>query len=297
MRDQANALRGLIERLPPPPADPMSCRSDAGCARTIAVTSGKGGIGKSNIALNLAIALAKMESAVCVLDANLGLGNIDLLCSLNGYWNLSHVVTGARSLDEVVLRGPAGISVIPGASGLADVADCSLDAQKDIFRQFEELERTHDFIVIDTATGIHGSVRRFVSAADLVLVATSPEPTSIANAYATIKALCGSDRQKLNVLVNQAESAPQAHAISERLMQTARVFLGTDVRSAGHIPYDHHVPAAVLKRDPFLISNPQCPASRAIEQLGRRMKSLAASRPGRRTFFPHLYRTQLRKAA
>jgi len=257
-------------------------------AHTIAVTSGKGGVGKSNIALNLAIAMAKMDQKVCLFDANLGLGNIDLLCGLNGYWNLSHVVTGARTLKDVVLKGPANVSVVPGANGLHDIADCPALAQREIFSQLEELELTYDFIVIDTGTGIHRSVRRFVTAADVVLIVTTPEPTSIADAYATIKSLSMSDGPRLEALVNQADSSQQAHAIVERLQKTAQLFLHTHVASAGYIPHDTHVSGAVVKRTPFLIESPRCPAARAIQQLARRLKNVTAAQPLPGTFFSRI---------
>ena len=171
--DRAQALRGLMQRL-------QSERSKAtgiapgrlACA--IGVTSGKGGVGKTNIALNLAIALTRLEARTCLVDANLGLGNIDLLCGLNGYWNLSHVVSGARNVREIVLAGPEGVNLIPGASGLTDLADCPAAAQSDVIRQLTEFEEGHDFLVIDTGAGIHRTVCDFLRACDIVLVVTTP---------------------------------------------------------------------------------------------------------------------------
>ncbi|MEX1094559.1 MAG: MinD/ParA family protein [Planctomycetales bacterium] len=296
MSDQANILRGLMERRQFESAGAAAASPGAAC--TIAVTSGKGGVGKSNVALNVGLALAEEGARVCLLDANLGLGNIDLLCGLNGYWNLAHVVTGARRLKDVVLDGPAGLHVVPGASGLVDLADCSQAAQDEIFRQLEELERTHDFIILDTGTGIHQSIRRFLAAADVVLVVTAPEPTAIADAYATVKSLAGADESlRLQILVNQAESAQQARAILDRFKQTARTFLRRDVESAGFIPFDPHVPAAVRARRPLLHEHPECPAATAIRQLARRLKSIAASVPARPPFFARLARRASRKAA
>ena len=296
MSDQANALRGLMERRHSPPAvepEPIV----ASKLHTIAVTSGKGGVGKSNIALNLAIALAGMDASVCLLDANLGLGNIDLLCGLNGYWNLSHVITGARALNDIVLKGPGHISVIPGASGLNDMADCPPSAQQDIFSQLEDLEQAHDFLIIDTGTGIHRSVRQFVTLADVVLIVSTPEPTSIADAYATIKSLCGADVGRMEALVNQADSPRQAQTVIERLQQTARLFLETKIESAGLIPRDHHVGNAVAKRTPLLIDSPHSPAARAIRQLARRLKTLAGVQPSRGAFFPRIRQRYAGKAA
>src|SRR5262245_25715890 len=131
MSDQAQVLRGLMEQREETPWR-ESASHKTSSAQTISITSGKGGVGKSNIALNLGIVLAQTGHSVCLLDANLGLGNIDLLCGLNGYWNLSHVMTGARTLEEIALEGPHGLKVIPGASGLSETADCSPSAQQDI---------------------------------------------------------------------------------------------------------------------------------------------------------------------
>lgn len=295
MSDQAKVLRGLMERRLVPEARVKPRQKRA--IQTIAVTSGKGGVGKSNIALNLAIALARLDSSVCLLDANLGLGNIDLMCGLNGYWNLSHVVSGARTLKDIVLHGPERISVIPGASGLIDLADCPEAAQRDIIRQLEELEYQHDFLIIDTGTGIHRSVRQFIAPADIVLVMTTPEPTSIADAYATIKALSAGETGQLETLVNQVESAQQARAITARLQQTSKMFLHIDIESAGYIPHDLAVPRAVASRKPFMVVNPHSPAARAIQQLADRLKNRVEGEPGPGQFFTRLWGRLIARAA
>jgi flagellar biosynthesis protein FlhG len=271
-------------------------------AFAIGVTSGKGGVGKTNIALNLAIALARLGSRTCLVDANLGLGNIDLLCGLNGYWNLSHVVSGARNVRDIVLAGPEGIDVIPGASGLTELGDCPASAQADVFRQLTEFEETHDFLVIDTGAGIHRSVREFLDACDVALVVTTPEPTSIADAYALIKTLSGSDIPHLEVLVNQSDTAPQAHQVAERIQQTSRMFLHLEVAAAGFVPKDPQVPAAVVRRRPFLIESPHSPASSAIHQLAAHLKRLFERQPAqtaaeRGSYFPRLQTHSVRRAA
>jgi len=236
--DQARTLRALIEQesaqtTSEPPAG-HSCR-------TIAVVSGKGGVGKSVIALNLAVSFAQQGQTVCLLDANLGLGNLDLMCGLNGYWNLSHVMTGARSLNDVILRGPAGIDLIPGASGITELADCPTDAQHQLLEQLTGLERRHDVLIIDTGSGIHRLVRQFALAADQLVVVTTPEPTSITDAYATLKTLCAAG-MSLGVVVNQVDSGELAIKIGERIKQTSRMFLQTEVESLGCIPRDPAVP-------------------------------------------------------
>ena len=295
MSDQANILRDLIQRRQQQAVMPEAPSTHS--TRTIAITSGKGGVGKSNIALNVAIALAKLDASVCLLDANLGLGNIDLLCGLNGYWNLSHVVTGARSLNDIVLKGPCGVNVIPGASGLVDVADCPESVRTEILQQIQQFERTHDFLIIDTGSGIHQTVRQFATAADVVLIVTTPEPTSIADAYATIKALASADIPQLNVLVNRADSPQQARAILNRLQQTARIFLRTEVGSIGFIPNESCVVEAVAKRTPFVLDAPQAAATRAVHQLARRLKGLTDAQHDRGPFFARLWNRLTRKAA
>jgi flagellar biosynthesis protein FlhG len=299
--DQAQALRGLMQRLQTDrPELATVAPSRRACA--IGVTSGKGGVGKTNIALNLAIALARLGSRTCLVDANLGLGNIDLLCGLNGYWNLSHVVSGARNVREIVLAGPEGVDVIPGASGLTELADCPAVVQADVVRQLAEFEETHDFLVIDTGAGIHRSVREFLDACDIVLIVTTPEPTSIADAYSLIKTLSGSDIPRLEVLVNQSDSAPQAHLVAERIQQTARMFLHLEVTAGGFVPKDPQVSAAVVRRSPFLIEDPQSPASSAVHQLAVRLKRVVEMQPpqtvaGRDSYFPRMQARRLRRAA
>lgn len=283
--DQARRLRALMERQAHP-AD-----SATGC-RTLAVTSGKGGVGKSHLALNLAIAFAQLGRRVCLVDGNLGLGNLDLLCGLNGYWNLSHVVSGARQLDDILLPGPAGIHLIPGASGLADLADCPASVQRQLLLELQRLERNHDWLLIDTGTGIHQLVRQFIRAADDVLVVTTPEPTAVADAYATIKSvgvpLLGQPDNALHVVVNQAESADQAQQILDRLQSTARTFLRRHVHGAGWLPHDPAVPAAVRSRRPFLEQFPGSSAARAVVTLARQLDSASSGTRTAPGFFGRL---------
>jgi flagellar biosynthesis protein FlhG len=284
MHDQAQVLRCLMDRRTETSVPVQG--EFRQLARTIAVTSGKGGVGKSVIALNLAITLQKMGHRTCLVDANLGLGNIDLLCGLNGYWNLSHAVSGARTVSEIVLEGPHGIHVVPGASGLFGSADCPIAIQREIISQLEELEGHHDFLIIDTGTGIHRSVRQFASAAEIVLVVTTPEPTAIADAYATLKALTAcSALSQPHILVNQSQSPDQAREIIARVQQTAKTFLHVTVASAGHIPRDAAVPDAVWRRAPFAAEEDRCAAGMAIEQLARRLINSAQPQCDRGSYF------------
>ncbi len=287
MTDQATRLRGLAEQ-----HDERTEQRASGApqrARTITVTSGKGGVGKSNVALNLAVAAQRLGKSVCLLDACLGLGSIDLLCGLNGYWNLSHVVTGARSLSDVVLDGPEGVHLIPGASGLIELADCPETVQRELLLQMEELEREHDLLIVDTSTGIHRMVRQFATAADQVLIVTVPEVTAIADAYATIKALSTPDGPPLDLVVNQVDSPSQAKAIADRLKQTSKMFVQSHVGLAGHVSRDAAVVRAVASRTPFVIDSPRSAAAADMAQLTRRVISIGSSLQTFQSYF-HRFR-------
>lgn len=275
MTDQATRLRGLAEKRDA--REDKTTSSLPQRARTIAVTSGKGGVGKSTIALNLAVAARRMGKSVCLLDACLGLGSIDLLCGLNGYWNLSHVVTGSRSLSDVMLEGPEGIHVIPGASGLIELADCPESVQRELLFQMEDVERNHDLLIVDTSTGIHRMVRQFATAADQVLVVTVPEVPAIADAYATVKALASPDAPPIDLVVNQVDSPSQARAIADRLKQTSKMFLRAGVGFAGQVSRDAAVVQAVAAQSPFLVESPRCPAAADMMNLTRRVISSGGS--------------------
>ncbi len=288
--DQAHTLRGLIERHEA--AAPV--RPEFAC-RTIAVTGGKGGVGKSVLALNLAVSLAAQGRSVCLLDANLGLGSLDLLCGLNGYWNLSHVISGARQLREIVLQGPEGIHLVPGASGITDLANCPVSAQRKLLDQFRELERSHEVMIIDTGSGIHRLVRQFAQSADQLLLVTTPEPTAITDTYATIKSL-SSAGAAFSLVVNCAESEELAMKIGERIQHTAQMFVQADVEPLGFIPRDAAVAQSVVARKPLVNFMPSSPAAKAISRLANRCLSGNRVRPDGETYFSRLSQTLSRAA-
>lgn len=263
--DQARGLRALLERREQTLQPGVAQR-----CTTIAITSGKGGVGKSVIAVNLAVALSQQGLRVCLFDANLGVGNIDLLCGLSSYWNLSHVVTGARRLPDVCLQHTNSMHIIPGASGLAEVRDCPTEVQQLLLQQLRQLESQYDVLLIDTGSGSHQLARQLAETADHVLVITTPEPTSIADAYATVKSLHAVDGPSLSVVVNQATTA-QSEQILERIQATSRRFLGSSLALGVGIPFDAAVPHAVRRRQPLLELSPNSEASRAVYALSDRI--------------------------
>ncbi len=292
MRDQASTLRNLIQRRS---ADASVAASER--ARIVAFTSGKGGVGKSNLALNVAVAMAQAGTRVCLLDANPGSNNIDLLCGLNCYWNFGHVLTGAKSLGEVILKGPAGINVVSGVSGLLELAatDRSLDgsvhidhhpthkgsgySHANLAGQVAALETAYDVLIIDAGTGLTESARRFTSVADVTFLVTTPEPTAIADAYATLKAWQGSVSSMPEVLVNRVDSAAQAKQILDRFSQTVEMFLRCPPPSGCWVAEDPVVPRAVAARHPFVETAPDGAATRDVRAIAKSL--LAGAKPVR----------------
>jgi len=275
MIDQATQLRTLVEKTLPATgavASPSAARRRNG-ATVIAITSGKGGVGKSNVAVNLAIKFAMAGRDVVLLDADLGLANADVLCNLDLTFNLAHVIARKKDLSEVIVKGPGGFKLIGGASGLARMADLTDFDRQRIVQALAELERQADIILIDTGAGISPNVLAFTRASDQILVVTTPEPTAITDAYATIKvASKGNTHRRVSLLVNQARSAAEARGVYERISKVAKQFLGVSVYDAGHIPSDENVPQAVRRRTPFVIAAPKCPASQCIAQLAMRLE-------------------------
>ena len=268
--DQATKLRKMMVRprrarsVPAPKQERRSC--------TIAVSSGKGGVGKSNIALNLAIMLSARGSRVALVDADMGLANIDVLIDADVRGDLSHVVAGTKSLEEIIVDLPSGVQFVAGASGLAGLADLTGFERARLMEELSQLEADNEFIIVDCAAGIGPDVLQFAGGADIVLVVTTPEPTAVTDAYALIKVLARRGFEgRLNVLVNQADSRQEGRATYQRIAEVARRFLGRRIGDAGYISEDPKVRQAVRRREPFVLSFPRCPASRCMDALVNRL--------------------------
>jgi flagellar biosynthesis protein FlhG len=276
-------------------------------ASVIAITSGKGGVGKSNVAVNLAIKLASAGKTVVLLDADLGLANADVLCNIDLPHNLSAVIARKKELHEVLVKAPGGFSLIGGASGLARMADLTDADRQRIVRALAELESLADIILIDTGAGISPNVLSFTRAADHVLVVTTPEPTAITDAYAVVKVLhkdasappgalaaatAEGGERRISLLVNQVRSPAEARVVHERIAKVARQFLGVSVYDAGHLVADECVPLSVRSRTPFVLAHPRSAASHCITQLAMRLEQgvNAAASGGSDGFFNRMSR-------
>ena len=272
LEDQASRLRDLVRQ--------------ARNTRTIAVVSGKGGVGKTNIALNLSILLSAAGSRVALVDADLALANIDVLLNITVRANLSHVIAGTRTLDEVLVDLPCGVQLVPGASGLAGVADLTEFQRAKLLSDLLDLEADNDVIVVDCGAGIGPDVLYFAAASDNLLVVTTPEPTAVTDSYAVIKVLVGKKYAgHTSLMVNMASSRTEARVTQQRIANVARQFLDATVYDAGYMLTDAKVSEAVHRREPFVLAFPRCAACRSLAALAAKLSAGGALAGHREGFF------------
>ncbi len=260
--DQAGELRRIVE------SRRRGVRGLSGL-RSIAVLSGKGGVGKSNLAVNLAMALSKTGKRVVILDADLGMANVDLLCGISPKYTLAHLVKGQRSVDEVLVALDNGVLLLPGGPGVQELAELGDDAQSLLIDKLAALEGVADILLIETGAGIHRNTLSFGVAADLTILITTPEPTSIRDAYGVLKTLAINTGSKIEItlVVNMATSRSEGSEVAERIQMAANQFLSLSVAYGGAILLDENVGKAVRMRIPFFLANPTCQASRDIAAL------------------------------
>ena len=290
MSDQAAKLRRIAES---GIYRPM-VESSSNC-RVIAVTSGKGGVGKTNITVNLALALISLGKRVIIIDADIGLANIDVVLGITPQYDISSLLNGSKKLTEIISEGPYGVRFIAGGSITSEIVMMS-DWQLDkMARSFVELEEFTDIILIDTGAGISKNVLSFVMAAPEVLVVTTPEPTSMADAYGIIKMIkMRSAQPNISLIVNRAESQLDSEDAKRKLIAVSKRFLGVDVGYAGDIPNDPVVSQCVRKQQPFFAVSPNAPASKSIYAVAEKIAGMASDNPtvqnGVKQFFTRLGR-------
>lgn len=255
-------------------------------AQVLAVTSGKGGVGKTNIAANLSICLASSNRRVILLDADLGLGNLDVVMNINCRYNMSHVVSGRKTLEEVTQVGPAGVEVICGGSGIEELANLGQFQRTRLMEELQALQNAADVIVIDTGAGIHNSVIAFCQAADHVLVVTTPEPPAMTDAYAMIKVLAGRRFSgRISLIVNMAASIAEGKKVYRQIAEVAKRFLDTPVYEAGVLCKDDHLTAAVRAREPVVLAYPRSKITAMLVAMTARLARGAAAGQSTESFF------------
>jgi flagellar biosynthesis protein FlhG len=244
------------------------------------VTSGKGGVGKTSLAVNLGIALAERGLRVGLLDADLGLANVDIVLGLLPPYNLVHVLRGEKTISEIMVRGPGGLKVLAGGSGvyeLANVAQWHLDR---FIAGLRELDGEMDVCLIDTGAGIGRQVMSFVEAAQEAVIITTPEPTAVTDAYGLVKMLCLHNQEaSVRIVVNQVENQAEGLAVFERLRTVSRRFLDLEVEYLGSVERDPAVAKAVREQRPFVLTSPHSRAARAVYRLAEALVEQAPERP------------------
>ncbi|HKM43539.1 MAG TPA: MinD/ParA family protein [Limnochordia bacterium] len=257
MKDQAEGLRRLVKK-------------QERVSRIIAVTSGKGGVGKTNIAANLALALCQMEYRVVLIDVDLGLANVDIVLGITPPLNLGHVFRGEKTLQDVMVEGPLGLRILSGGSGVTDLANLNGWRLEVFIRSLEELNGEFDFIILDTGAGIHRNVLSFVLAATEILVITTPEPTAITDAYGLLKVV-HQQRPEANVrlVVNMAKSASEAELVADKLNSVLREYVEWEADYIGYVLQESQVARAVSEQQPVLLAFPTAMSSRSLKGMAR----------------------------
>ena len=294
MEDQAEKLREIMrQRKTGAPAERYSSQqagmTDKGYqnredkkTRIITVTSGKGGVGKTNLSVNMALAFARLGKRVIVMDADLGLANVNVMLKIIPKYSLYHVINKQKTIREVLVETEYGISIVAGASGFSQIANMGENERQDFIDELDTLSFA-DIIIIDTSAGVSSNVLDFIAAADDAIIITTPEPTAITDAYSIIKIIA----MELNTLdlglklvVNRARSAAEAKNVSDRMTSIAGQFLNLKMDYLGFIYDDHTVATAVRQQKPFMVLDPKCKASTCVQHLVERMDKNQQLEPG-----------------
>lgn len=259
MIDQASELRRLVA---------VSSERPASRAQTIAVTSGKGGVGKTSIAVNLGLALAQAGRRVALLDADWGLSNTEIMLGISPKRDLRHVLNGECRLEDIVVEAPHGLMLIPGASGVAELANMDSFERDRLMDALSYLHDTVDFILLDTSPGISDAVIDLAMAADQILLLSTAQPTSLTDAYASAKVICGrrSDAP-LSLVLNMVASPAQARDVGAGFASVTERFLGRAVPLRGFVSHDPRVADAVVRQTPFVLGQPHSPAAKCVRLL------------------------------
>src|SRR5690554_5198968 len=246
----------------------LAGKMDAKKTKFISITSGKGGVGKTSFTINLGITLSQMGYRVFIIDADLGTANVDVLLNIHSKYNLNHLLNREKDILEIVIEGPGGINLVPGGSGLQNLADLDEWQFNRLINNFQTLEKYADFILIDTGAGLSRNVINFILASDEVIVVTTPEPHAITDAYAIIKVMDGRDSSlKPKLVLNRVDSPEEARHISEKMITVTERFLSLRLESLGYILDDTNVLKAIKKMRPFVLTEPSCPATLCVKNI------------------------------
>lgn len=261
MNDQASRLRKMFDS----EKTDSEKKLNSSASRVIAVASGKGGVGKTNVSVNLGVALQKMDKKVLLLDADMGMANVDVLIGVTPRYNIGHVLENKCDIEDALISGPENLTVLPGSSGIDDFINMNMYKIKQLLKLSSHLEKNYDIIIIDIGAGAHKGVINFIRAADEVIVVLTPEPTAIMDAYSLIKILSKNDvKPKLNLIVNQVDNDKEGDEVSKRISNVIKDYLGLEISITSYIPYDNTLREAVKKQKPIVNLYPRSSAGRAF---------------------------------
>lgn len=272
--DQADSLRQLATSVKKQrkPSTVAKGANDQKGIRVLSVTSGKGGVGKSNVVVNMALALARKGKKILIIDADLGLGNVDVLLGLTPDYTLNDVFAGKKGLEDIIVEGPEGIKIIPAGSGMPEFTTLGLQERMRIMDELDQLEEDFDILIIDTEAGISDNVTYFNTASQEIVVVVTPEPTSITDVYALIKLLATRHSERyFKVLVNMARDTDDALQVFAKLSNVTSRFLDISLDYLGCVIKDDSVVEAVKSQKPVLELFPETPASLCFTTLARRI--------------------------
>ncbi|SDY91240.1 MinD/ParA family protein [Tindallia californiensis] len=271
MTDQAGKLRALVERKIQSDNENTS-NSTNNRPRYICVTSGKGGVGKTNFSINLGIAMSRRGMRTLIIDADLGLANVDVVLGSVTKYTFMNLLDADLAVKDILGEGPEGLKIISGGSGLLNVLELSEENLNRIIVRFKELNNLFDIIIIDTGAGLTKNILTFISASDETILVTTPEPTSLTDAYAMIKAISkDSISKKVSVVVNRAENYDEASQNFNKLLNASIKFLNFQITLLGVIIDDQKVKKSVQEQKPFLILYPKAVASQGVELIARKL--------------------------
>ncbi|MCR4868264.1 flagellar biosynthesis protein FlhG [Lachnospiraceae bacterium C10] len=273
--DQAEGLRNVVK---------MQNRQDGKSARVITITSGKGGVGKSNLAVNLAVAFSNMGKRVIIFDADFGLANVEVMFGTVPKYNLSDMIYGGKSIEDIITAGPLGIGFISGGSGILGLNNLSVEQVHFLVSSLHKLEQLCDVLIVDTGAGISAQVLDFVLASPEVLLVSTPEPSSITDSYSLMKATFKNsefikEETKVHLVANKVTSETEGKAVYDKLNSVVHRFLGGEISYLGMIPQDHSLEKAVRTQQIVSLDSPMAKSSRAFSHLAAKLMDVEEDEP------------------
>ena len=274
MEDQAEKLREIMRQRTSAAVNSEVPEARSRKTRIITITSGKGGVGKTNVSVNLALAYARTGKKVVVMDADLGLANVNIMLNMVPKYNLYDMIRKGKSMKDIILETDYGIYIVAGALGISQIANLSDDDRKNFIEELNTLSFA-DIVIIDTSAGVSHNVLDFIAAADDAVIITTPEPTAITDAYGIIKIIATEYENldmELKLVVNRAKNSAEAKKVADRMTNIAGQFLNLKVDYLGFIYDDPVVSQAVIRQKPFMVIDPRCKASICVQHIVGKME-------------------------